>query len=216
VADRPVADPLLEAYAAAHTTPQPAELQTVAQSTRAFSEAHDMMVGDVVGRLLGLLVAVSGARRILEIGTFTGYSALSMAAALPPDGRITSLEVDPQHAAKAREHIDATPHRERIEIVVGPALESLGRLEGPFDLVFIDADKPGYPAYLQAAVPLLAPGGLLVADNVLWKGRVADESARDRQTAALRAFNDLLVADDRLESVMLTIRDGVSVARRRT
>jgi caffeoyl-CoA O-methyltransferase len=215
MSDRPVADPLLEAYAAEHSTPPPEELREVAAGTRSFSQAHGMMVGDVVGRLLAILVGASGARRVLEIGTFTGYSALSMAAALPPDGRILSLEVDPAHADKAREHISAVPYGKRIEILVGPALESLRRISGPFDLVFLDADKPGYPGYLEAVVPLLAPGGLLVADNVLWSGRVADEGEQDRATRALRSFNDAVVADPRLESVLLTVRDGLMIARRR-
>lgn len=205
----------LEAYAAAHSTPMPDWLGSVAESTRDFSPAHGMMVGDLVGRFLALLVAVSGARRVLEIGTFTGYSALSMAEALPEGGRVISLEVDPRHAAKALEHIAASPHARRIEVRVGPARESLAALTGPFDLVFIDADKPGYPDYYEAAVPLLRPGGLLVADNVLWDGRVLDERTADASTSALRTFNDRVAHDTRVECVLLTVRDGLMVARRR-
>lgn len=213
--DRPVSHPELDAYVASHSTPMPAWLGAVAGSTRAFSTAHDMMVGDVVGRFLAILVAASGARRILEVGTFTGYSALSMAQALPADGRIISLEVHPDHAAKAAEHIAASPYADRIEVRLGPALESIGRLEGTFDMAFIDADKPGYPEYYDAIVPRLAPGGLLVADNVLWKGRIVDDPAGDAAHAALRDFNDRVASDPRVECVLLTVRDGLMLARRR-
>jgi caffeoyl-CoA O-methyltransferase len=214
MAGRPVADPELEAYASAHTTAPPPWLVAVAEGTRAFSDAHGMMVGDVVGRLLAILVAATGARRVLEVGTFTGYSALSMAEALPPDGRIVTLEVDPAHAAKAREHIAASPHADRIEVRIGPAIESLARLEGTFDLAFIDADKPGYVDYYEALVPRLRTGGLLVADNVLWSGRVADASDEGRETRALRAFNERVVLDPRVECTLLTVRDGLMLARR--
>lgn len=205
----------MEAYAAAHSTAPSGQLRAVAASTRAFSSYPDMMIDDTEARLLALLVAVSGARRILEVGTFTGFSAISMAEALPADGHITSLELDPRHAAKAAEHVAAAGLGDRISIVEGPALESLARLSGPFDLAFIDADKPGYPAYLEAVVPLVRPGGLIVADNVLRAGRVLDEADPDPGIRAMRAFNDQAAADPRLETVMLTIRDGVSLIRRR-
>ena len=212
---RPVADPAMEAYAAAHSTAPSDRLRAVAASTRAFSSYPDMMIDDTEARLLALLVAVSGARRILEVGTFTGFSAISMAEALPADGHLTSLELDPRHAAKAAEHVAAAGLGERITIIEGPALESLARLSGPFDLAFIDADKPGYPAYLEAVVPLVRPGGLIVADNVLRGGRVLDDPDPDPGIRAMRAFNDRAAGDPRLETVMLTIRDGVTLMRRR-
>jgi caffeoyl-CoA O-methyltransferase len=213
--DRPIADPELEAYAAAHTTPEPDWLADAARTTRAASPRHQMMVGHIMGRFLGTLVAIAKPMRILEFGTFTGYSALSMAEALPPGGRIVTLELDPTHAALAQSHIDASPLADRIEIRVGPALESAATLEGPFDLVFIDADKPGYRDYYEVGVRLLAPGGLIIADNVLWSGRVLDPSPDDADTAAIRAFNDHVAADPRVITVMLTLRDGVLLARRR-
>jgi caffeoyl-CoA O-methyltransferase len=211
---RPVADPAMEAYAAAHSTPASQRLRVVAASTRAFSAHPDMMIDETEARLLALLVAISGARRILEVGTFTGFSAISMAEALPADGHITSLELSPDHAAKAAEHVAAAGLGERISIVEGPALESLAHLSGPFDLAFIDADKPGYPAYLEAVVPLVRPGGLIVADNVLRGGRVLDPSDPDPGIRAMREFNDRVAADPRLDCVMLTIRDGVTLMRR--
>ena len=205
----------IEAYAAAHTSPEDPLLAEVAATTRASQESHGMMVGLLEGRFLETLVWLSGARRILEIGCFTGYSALSMAAALPPDGTITTCEVDPERAAMARRHFDASPWSDRIDLIEGPALDSLTLLTGPFDLVFIDADKVNYPRYYEAVLPLLADRGLIVADNVLWSGRVLDESDQSDDTKAIRAFNDMVVNDPRVRCVMATVRDGVLLIRRR-
>ena len=174
-----------------------------------------MMVGLLEGRFLETLVWLSGARRILEIGSFTGYSALSMAAALPPGGTITTCEVDPERAAIARRHFDASPWADRIDLIEGPALDSLTLLMGPFDLVFIDADKVNYHRYYEAVLPLLADRGLIVADNVLWSGRVLDDSDESDDTRAIRAFNDMVVNDPRVTCVMATVRDGVLLIRRR-
>ena len=214
MATRPVADPAMEAYAAAHTTPPSERLRAVDRSTRAFSAHPAMMIDATEARLLAILVAATGARRILEVGTFTGFSAIGMAEALPPGGHVTSLELDPAHAAKAAEHIRAAGMEERITIEQGPALETLDRLSGPFDLAFIDADKPGYPAYLEAVVPLVRPAGLILADNVLRGGRVLDPDDPDPGIRAMRTFNERAAADPRLEVVMLTIRDGVTLMRR--
>lgn len=211
--ERPVADREMEAYAAEHSTTPSPRLGAVAASTRAFSDYPAMMIDEVEGKLLSLLVALTGARRILEVGTFTGYSAISMAESLPTDGRITTLELDPEHAAKAREHITGAGFADVITVVEGPALASLATLEGPFDLSFIDADKPGYPAYYDAVVPLMRPGGLIIADNVLRDGRVLDADATSPGIIGMREFNDKVVADPRVECVMLTIRDGVTLIR---
>jgi len=203
----------MEAYAASRSTPPSAALDRIAVATRAWSPSAEMMVDEVEARLLALLVGLMGARRILEVGTFTGYSAVSMAEALPPDGELVTLERRADHAAKAREHVDAAGVGARIRIVEGPASDSLARLEGPFDLAFIDADKASYPAYFEAVLALMRPGGLIVADNVLRGGRVLDESVGDADSEGMRAFNDLVVSDARVEAVMLTIRDGVSLIR---
>ncbi len=214
-------DPAVEAYAEAHTSPPPDYLRAVDETTRRDFPAWGMMVGTEEGRFLELLVFATGARRVLEIGTFTGYSSLAMAPGLPADGTITSLEVDPGHAATARRHIEASPHRDRITVVEGPALESLARLDGPFDLVFIDADKPGYDQYFEAVLPKLAPRGLILADNTLFHGGVLDAPvglqpalADDPNAVALRAFNEKLVGDPRVVCVLTTIRDGVTMVRR--
>jgi caffeoyl-CoA O-methyltransferase len=160
-----------------------------------------------------MLVAISGARQILEIGTFTGYSALSMAEALPDDGRITTLEVDQSHADLSRRHFAASPHGRKIEVIVGPAIKTLETLEGPFDMVFIDADKPSYPAYYEAVLPLLSERGFICVDNVLWSGQVLEDGDNDEWTVALRQFNAMVANDPRVECVVVPIRDGVTLIR---
>ncbi len=207
--------PKAEEYAVAHTSPEPAYFAALAAETNASTERPTMMVGTLEGRFLAMLVGLLLPRQVLEIGTFTGYSALSMAEGLPPDGRIITCELDPKHAAIARRHFDASPYGDRIEIRQGPALETLKSLEGPFEFVFIDADKENYPNYLQAVLPLLAPGGVIAADNTLRSGRVWDKRDKTPDTMGMREFNDAVVADPGLESVMLTVRDGVTLIRRR-
>ena len=205
----------LQAYTESHTTPTPPHLQALAAETRETQEQAGMLTGVVEGRFLEMLVFASGARRVLEIGTFTGYSALSMAAALPEGGTVTTLELDPERAAIAQRAFDASPHGERIEVRVGPALETLDSLEGPFDLVFIDADKTGYRGYYEAVLPKLADRGLIVIDNTLWSGRVLDANDDGSETtAALRDLNDFIAADERVIAVQLTIRDGITLVRR--
>src|SRR5215218_2573568 len=146
----------IESYVEAHTTPIEPEMAALAEETRATLSSPGMLSGAVEGRLLEMLVFATGAQQVLEFGTYSGYSALSMARALPPDGRIVTLEVDDEHAAFARRHIEASPYAYRIGVVVGPALESVERLDGPFDLVFIDADKPSYISYYEAVLPKLS------------------------------------------------------------
>ncbi|HEV2759586.1 MAG TPA: class I SAM-dependent methyltransferase [Acidimicrobiales bacterium] len=208
--------PEIEAYAAEHTTPGHPLLAEVDAETRSTQEAHGMMVGLLEGRFLETLVWLSGARRILEIGCFTGYSALSMAAALPRDGSIITCELDRDRAAAARRHFEASPWSDQIEIRLGPALDSIAGLEGPFDLIFIDADKTNYANYYEAVLPLLADRGLIVADNVLWSGRVLDADDQSDETVAIRAFNNRVRDDDRVTCVMATVRDGVLLIRRNT
>ena len=210
-----IVPPEIDAYAEAHTTPPPEHLRALAEETRATLSSPQMLTGIVEGRFLELLVFGTGARRVLEIGTYSGYSALAMAAGLPPGGTIVSCELDPERAAFARRHVDASPHPDRIEIRVGPALETLASLDGPFDLVFIDADKPNYANYLEAVLPKLSERGLIAIDNTLWSGAVvAPGPDADESTRALAELNERLVADPRLVAVQLTVRDGVTLVRR--
>ena len=210
-----LADEQLEAYIEAHTTPPEPHLAALAEETRATLNAPQMLTGTVEGRFLEALVWTARPQLVLELGTYSGYSALAMAAALPPGGRIVTCELSDEHADFAQRHIDASPHADRIELRRGPALDTVATLDGPFDLVFIDADKPNYVNYYEAVLPKLAERGLIVADNTLWSGNVAEEEDRSDATVALRAFNDRVRDDDRVVCVMLSVRDGITLIRRR-
>jgi caffeoyl-CoA O-methyltransferase len=213
--DIDIADARVEQYAEEHTSGEPAFFAELAERTRAETSAPGMMVGTLEGRFLAALVALARPRVVLELGTFTGYSALSMAESLPPGARIITCDISEEHVAMARRTFLASPYADRIEIKVGPALESIADLDGPFDFVFIDADKEGYLAYYEALLPKLAAEGVMVVDNVLWSGRVLDSSDDSSATQAVREFNAHVAADDRVEVVMLTVRDGVSLIRHR-
>ena len=204
----------LDAYAAAHTSPPPALLSELAAETRATLECPQMLTGPVEGRFLQTLVFATGATRILEIGTYSGYSALSMAGGLAEGGHIDTCELSEQHAEVARRYIAQSPHADRITVHLGPAIETIARLDGPFDLVFVDADKPGYDAYYEAVLPKLAPRGLIVFDNMLQNGRVVSEPDAGEATKAIVALNEKLVADERVVCVLLTVRDGVTLVRK--
>jgi caffeoyl-CoA O-methyltransferase len=210
-----IVDDDVERYAEAHTTSPEPLLAELAQETRASLRAPQMLTGTIEGRFLEMLVYSAGARRVLELGTYSGYSAISMAAGLPDDGRIDTCEVDETHAAVAQRYIERAGLSDRITVHLGPALDTLGRLDGPFDFVFIDADKENYRNYYEAVLSKLAPRGLIAVDNTLWSGRVADESNDDETTRVIRDFGDHVRADDRVVSVLLTVRDGVTLIRRR-
>ncbi len=210
-------DPEVLEYAEAHTTAPPGHLAAVDASTREEFAAYRMMVGRQEGRFLELLVFATQATRVLEIGTFTGYSAIAMAAGLPKGGSIVSLEVDPHHATVARGNIVDAGLESLISVIEGPALRTLEELQGPFDLVFIDADKVSYDAYYEAVLPKLAEHGLIVVDNTLQSGGVLiSEQQPDESARAVRAFNDKVVRDPRVVCVLTTIRDGVTLIRRAT
>jgi caffeoyl-CoA O-methyltransferase len=206
--------PDVAAYAAAHTTPfEPGMDRLHAEATAELPFASMMLSGPVVGRLLETLVAVMQPRLVVEIGTYAGYSALAMAGALGPGGRVVTLELDEAHADFAQRQFDASPHGDRIELRRGPALDSLARLDGPYDLVFIDADKGGYADYYEATLAKLSPHGLIAADNTLRDGDVlALESEGGR---AMDALNARWASDDRVVATQLTVRDGVTLLRRR-
>ena len=206
----------VERYAEEHTTPVAELFERLAAETRETSQSPQMMVGLLEGRFLELLVRQTGARRVLELGTFTGWSSIAMARGLPEDGRITTCDVDEETTAIARRYAEEAGVADRIEYRLGPAMETLVQLDGPFDLVFIDADKVSYVDYYEAVLPKLAPDGLIVADNVLWSGRVADPANDEENTRALRRFNDHVLQDERVECVMLTVRDGMLLVRRRS
>jgi predicted O-methyltransferase YrrM len=203
----------IERYAEEHTTPPEPLLAELSKETRATLESPQMLTGTVEGRFLELLVYASGANRVLELGTYSGYSSLSMAAGLPAGGRIDTCELDENRAAVAQRYIDQSPYADRIQIHLGPALKTIDRLEGEFDFVFIDADKPNYLNYYEAVLPRLSERGFIAADNTLWSGRVLDETAEEEGTRAIKAFNEHVKSDPRVTSVMLSVRDGVTLIR---
>jgi caffeoyl-CoA O-methyltransferase len=206
-------DERLEEYAERHSTAPDPLLAELARETKETMSSPQMLTGPIEGRFLELLIAGTGAKRVLEIGTFTGYSALSMAAALPPGGRIDTLDIEPKHAEVAQRYFDRSPHGDKITLHLGPALDTIASLDGEFDFVFIDADKDNYDAYYEAVLPRLSQGGLIAIDNTLWSGRVLDPP--DETTKLIASLNDKLAADERVVVVQLTVRDGVTLVRRR-
>jgi len=206
-------DSAVEQFAQDHTEPETDLYARLREETYRRMQSPEMQVGLIEGRFLQMLVRLIGARNILEIGMFTGYSTLMMAEALPDDGRLITCEVDPKAEAIARKYFDESPHGHKITIRMGPALDTIKTLSGPFDLVFIDADKVNYSNYYEACFPLAKPGGLIVGDNVLWSGKVIDP--KDDDTRSIVAFNRLVQSDPRVENVCLTVRDGIMLAWKR-
>jgi predicted O-methyltransferase YrrM len=202
-------EPQAEQYALDHTTPPPPGLAELRAETEATMPVPQMAGGVIEARLLEALVVATGARHVLEIGTFTGYSSLSMAAVLPETGKVTTLERDERAAAIARRFIEASPHGGRIELMMGDALELVAALPGPFDLVFIDASKREYIDYYEAVLPKLTDRGLIVADNMLWGGDALDPDATEPDTVGIRAFADHVDVDPRVHNTLLTVGDGL-------
>jgi O-methyltransferase len=206
-------------YLLAHQAPEHSELQSLRRKTLALPTAY-MQISPEQGHLLGLLVRLIGARQCLEIGTFTGYSALAMALALPSDGKLVACDISETWTDIGRPHWQRAGVVGRIDLRLGPALDTLAEIErvdarDRFDLAFIDADKTGYDAYYESAQRLVRPNGLIVLDNMLRRGRVADPQDTDRDTVALRMLNAKIASDDRVQFVLLPIATGMTLARRR-
>jgi caffeoyl-CoA O-methyltransferase len=206
-------DAAVEQFARNHTDPESDLHVRLREETYRVMDQPQMQVDVIEGRFLKMLVRLTGARAILEIGMFTGYSALMMAEGLPDDGRLITCEVDPKAEAIAQRYFSESAHGRKITIRMGPALETIKTLSGPLDVVFIDADKANYSNYYEASLPLLKPGGLIVADNVLWSGKVLDPKEADDH--ALVAFDRMVQTDPRVENVCLTVRDGMMLAWKR-
>ena len=203
-----VIDPRAEAYLERMTSAHEDLLAELSEDTRSTLGMEQMLTGPVAGRLLELLIWFGRPQRVLEVGTFSGHSALAMAAALPEGGRIDACELDPERAAFAQGYFDRSPYGSRITLHVGPALETIHSLEGEFDFVFIDADKDGYIDYYEAVLPRLSERGLIVADNTLAGGRVISEHP------PIARFNEHVAADPRSVQVLLSVRDGMTLIRR--
>jgi caffeoyl-CoA O-methyltransferase len=212
-----IVDDAVEAYAEAHTTPAPDLFERLAAETREISDWPQMMVGPLQGRFLEFLVRHTKARTVLELGTFTGWSSISMAFGLPEGGRVITCDVNEETTAIARRYAEEAGVAGRIDYRLGPGLDTIASLDGPFDLVFIDADKTNYINYYEAVLPKLADDGVILVDNVLSSGRVAAEPEEDESeyTTAIRDFNEHVMADDRVDCVLLTIRDGVTMIHKR-
>lgn len=203
----------IEAYAQAHSMPESDLCRALREETQRRMESPQMIVGPLEGAFLKMMAQLVGARRVLEIGMFTGYSALCFAEALPADGTVVTCEVDEEPAALVRQYFARSPIGKKIEVRMGPALDTMRQLTGPFDLIFIDADKVNYLNYYRRALDLLSPTGVILIDNVLWDGNVLKQPPPDEKTAAIQELNRAVAADPRVSAVLVTIRDGVLVVR---
>jgi|SRR5579884_1453525 len=213
---KPLVLPDIETYAAAHSWPESPLCRALREETHRTMESPQMLVGPLEGAFLKMMTTVIGARRVLEIGTFTGYSALCFAEALPSDGRVVTCDLDEESVAVAKRYFARSPHGGKIEVKLGPALDTMAGLSGPFDLIFIDADKINYGRYYERALDLLAPRGLILIDNVLWSGDVLSSPPPDESTEVIQALNRRIAADPRVQAVLLTVRDGILMVRKAT
>lgn len=209
---RLVADDI-EAYAQAHSMPESDLCRALREETLRCMEAPQMIVGPLEGAFLKMMTQLAQATSVLEIGMFTGYSALCFAEALPADGTVLTCEVDEESAALARRYFARSPIGKKIEVRMGPAIETMRHLKGPFDLIFIDADKINYVNYYRRSLDLLSPQGVMLIDNVLWGGEVLKQPAPDEKTAVIQELNRVVAADPRVTAVLVTVRDGVLVIR---
>ena len=207
--------PDIEAYAQAHSIPESELCRALREETERRMESPQMIVGPLEGAFLKMMTQLVQATRVLEIGMFTGYSALCFAEALPADGRVITCEIDEESTALARTYITRSPVGKKVEIRMGPALDTMRSLKGPFDLIFIDADKTNYVNYYRRALDLLSPRGVILIDNVLWNGDVLKQPAPDERTAAIQELNRTVSSDPLVSAVLVTIRDGVLVVRRK-
>lgn len=202
----------IEDYCRSHTTALPAVFDELRANTYGNLGQPQMQVGLLEGRFLGILVSITGAKRVLEFGTFSGFSALAMASSLPEDGELITCDIDERPLVYARKAWEASPHGKKIKFRLGPGLETVKTLTGQFDLAFIDADKENYEKYWDATISLMRPGGLIVVDNVLWSGTVL--SPKEKSDKEIAAFNEKARKDPRVEMVMLPVRDGMLLARK--
>lgn len=205
--------PEIEAYAEAHSIPESDACRRLREETYASVECPHMVVGPLEGAFLKMMAQMVKAKRVLEIGTFTGYSALCFAEALPDDGLVITCDIDPETSEVAKRHWAASPVGHKITARLGPALETMRTLDGSFDVIFIDADKRNYVNYYRRGVELLSADGVMLVDNVLWNGEVVRHPPPDDSTAAIHALNRVVAADSRVTSVLVTVRDGVLVVR---
>ena len=203
----------IEAYAQAHSISESDLCRALREETQRRMKSPQMIVVLLEGAFLKMMAQLVQATSVLEVGMFTGYSALCFAEALPADGTVLTCELDEEPAALARQYFARSPIGKKIEVRMGPALDTMRHLKGPFDLIFIDADKINYVNYYRRALDLLSPRGVILIDNVLWDGDVLKQPAPDEKTAAIQELNRVVSSDPRVSAVLVTIRDGVLVVR---
>jgi caffeoyl-CoA O-methyltransferase len=201
----------IEAYAARHCTAESALFTELVKVTHAKTEYPQMQVGRIEGAFLRLLTSAVRAKRVLEVGTFTGYSTLCFAEALPEDGQVITCDINLETTGIAREHWSKSPHGKKIELKIGPAADTIPKLSGEFDVAFIDADKENYPVYWDLIAPKIRSGGLIIIDNVLWSGSVLDAEP-DEETRAIMTASKMAAEDPRFLTAMLSVRDGMLLA----
>jgi len=207
--------PEIEAYAEAHSLPESDVCRQLREETYRTMDCPQMVVGPLEGAFLKVMALSIGARRVLEIGTFTGYSALCFAESLPDDGQVVTCDIDHESTAMAKRYWAQSPHGAKINLRLAPALETLATLTGPFDLIFIDADKANYVNYFHRSLDLIADHGVILIDNVLWNGDVLKYPAPDTNTAAIQELNRVVHANTRVSAVLVTIRDGIFLIKPR-
>jgi caffeoyl-CoA O-methyltransferase len=206
-------DKEVEDYAKRRTQPEPNLLQMLETETWKTMEFPQMISGRISGRLLKLLVQISGAKSVVEVGTYTGYSALCLAEGLPDQGRVITCDINEKSAKLAQSYFDKSPYGKKITLKLGPALATIAQIEAPIDLAFIDADKENYPRYYEALLTKLRRGGLIVIDNCLWSGTVL--APTESSAIAIDQLNELISRDERVENVILTVRDGINIVRKK-
>ncbi|MEY3049709.1 MAG: hypothetical protein RL365_1747 [Bacteroidota bacterium] len=207
--------PELAHYAGIHTSQESELLARIDRETHLEVLQPRMLSGHLQGRLLSLLSSLLKPKRILEIGTYTGYSALCLAEGLPNDGKLITIDVNEELQARVQGYFNDSSYKGQIEYHIGDAMELIPSLPDMWDLVFIDADKKNYLNYYDLIIERMNPGGIILADNILWSGKVIDEAAQDRETVLLRKYNERIQADERVENILLPIRDGIMVARKK-
>lgn len=205
----------IDRYILSHIDAEPDVLKTVFRETALYTTNPRMMSGHLQGRLLKMLVELTGARRVIELGTFSGYSALAMAEGLPEDGTVTTIEINDEMEDFIRKQLATASYGRKINLMIGNALEILPTLSGQYDLAYIDADKRLYRQYFELLLPHMHSGSLVLADNTLWDGKVLipNPPASDRQTVSIKDFNDFVANDSRFETVILPLRDGLTLIR---
>ena len=205
----------IDRYCCTHSEDENDLLKRINRETHVEVLQPRMLSGHFQGRVLSMLSKMIQPKRILEIGTYTGYSALCLAEGLSSDGKLVTIDVNEELVNRVKGYFNASEYAKQIEYILSPALDVIPTLKEEWDLVFIDADKQNYIAYYELVLPLVKPGGYIILDNVLWSGKVADPEKNDKDTVLLRELNTIIHADDRVEEVLLPIRDGLMIARKK-